>query len=268
MPQHWNSHGSIHTIATKSGYALSRRQAVFAEPRTHLTGMTITHFSWTDDMPLVRIAIAADGTLEVWAFGVTRFVPANLLHVDRMGLLLDFLFNDMGGPYTVEVIEADGTRRAGTINLNGVTGSDASRDAKTTPPPCVETSPVDPNWGPPDEGDRWMPDQLPTPPARRALPANGDDRFEADPDATAPTADSVSIAPPFEEEMVTVSATGLWPAERVCLAPVVVDGRADQEGRVSFLVPRRVIASLPMGEVMVYGQASHVATLNLPLLDR
>jgi len=182
-------------------------------------------------MPRFRIAIAADGTLAVWAFGITRDVPANLLHVDYMGHLFDYLYADAGGPYTVEVIEADGTRREGTIDLGG---------------------------------------QPPTPPARRALPFTADEPFGPDPDDTPlPAAVPVPVAPPpVEEELVTVSATGLWPSEKVCLGPVIVEGRADQYGRVSFLVPRRIVASLPLGEVLIYGQASHVTTLTHPLLDR
>ena len=196
-------------------------------PSTHLLCMSISHFPWTEDMPRFRIAIAEDGTLAVWAFGITRDVPANLLHVDYMGHLFDYLYADAGGPYKVEVFEADSTRRVGDIDLG---------------------------------------QQPPEPPqaARRALPMNDDGPFEP---VTPPVVQPAPPLPP-DEEMVRVSATGLYPSERVCVGLVVTEERADQDGTVSFLAPYRVVTKLPKGEVLIYGQASHTTTLALPLLDR
>jgi len=213
-------------------------------------------------MPLVRITISPDDSLQAWACGIPRNVPEHLLHVERMGLLLDYLYEDMGGPYTVEVIEADGASRTGTIDLNNVAGHNTPQDTGATPPPLIESSPVDPSWGPPDEKDRWTPDQTPHRPARHALPA---DAPEPDYQDTSQPTEPPALA---SDGMVSVRATGLWAAERVCLGLVVTESRADQSGQVTFLVPRTVVASLPVGEVLVYGQASHTTTLELPLLDR
>jgi hypothetical protein len=79
--------------------------------------MSLDYYHWNQEMPLARVAIAEDGTLSVWMMGIPRQVPPDLLHKDRMGLVLDHLYRDRGGPYDVEIIEPDGTIKTGPVAL-------------------------------------------------------------------------------------------------------------------------------------------------------
>jgi hypothetical protein len=94
--------------------------------------MTMTHFPWTADMPLVRVTINMDTTVAVWVCGIHRRVPDELCHVERMGSLLDHLYDDVGAAFTVEIIDPDGTTRTGMIDL-----SQTAPTVRDTPTQCV-----------------------------------------------------------------------------------------------------------------------------------
>ena len=100
-------------------------------------------------MPRARVAIAEDGTLSVWMMGIPRAVPPALLHIDHMGLLLDHLYQDRGGPYEVEVIDPDGSIRTGPVDLRSNIAVGLSQWTGAQQP--IAFSPVNPAWGPPAE---------------------------------------------------------------------------------------------------------------------
>jgi hypothetical protein len=96
--------------------------------------MSLDHFHWNEGMPLARIGIGQDGALSVWVAGVPRQVPRDLLHQDRMGLLLDHLYLGQGGPYEVEIISPDGSVQTGLVDLQGVPEQPGFQQQTTYPP--------------------------------------------------------------------------------------------------------------------------------------
>jgi hypothetical protein len=74
---------------------------------------------WTTDDPLVTVTVDDDGAMTVQLFGVAYPMPPDLQPATRsmFGRVMDYMFARIGEPFTVEVIDSDGTRHTGTINL-------------------------------------------------------------------------------------------------------------------------------------------------------
>jgi hypothetical protein len=81
----------------------------YREVSAHLLGMTTTYPHLNPDEPWVTIIDAADGGLSVKMVGIDRDVPAHLLDSGQMGNLQDYLYDLFAQPYSVEIIDADGT---------------------------------------------------------------------------------------------------------------------------------------------------------------
>ncbi len=204
--------------------------------------MTTDYTPWTPDMPMVTVTITEPDDLSVKVFNIDYAAPIELLPLRRasFGALMDHLYDRLRQPFTVEIIETDGTSRNGTIDLGEQT-------TVAAPPPCrprrMLTSPTDPAWG--TLGETAQPHlKLPLIPAPSQRSDTG----------TEPSA--------------PVYLNGYEPGEEACIAFVVAATTVTADGEASFQVPRRVLESLPSGEVVVLGRSSGKAVVVEPLLGR
>jgi len=197
--------------------------------------MSIENFTpWTPDQPEVAVTITEPDRLDVDVYGAPYLkTPAELLPLtrDSFTALMDHLWGVIQKPFHVAITETDGTVTTGTIDL--------TRPQPDMPQGLAQSSPR----------RALLDDGQPTP-AGPTPPAG----LEAPPPPVAP-------AP----ELVAVSATGLWPGERVCLGLVVDQGKAGPDGKAGFQIPRYIVESLPGGGVLIFGQASHATLLDYPL---
>ncbi|MDR1426421.1 MAG: hypothetical protein LBJ08_01495 [Bifidobacteriaceae bacterium] len=188
--------------------------------------MSLDYYRWTEEMPLARISIQEDGSLSVWMMGIPRSVPPHLLHKDRMGLLLDHLYADRGGPYEVEVIDPDGSVHVGRVEFSGGSGTGLGQQAEARPEPTLPYSPVDSAWAPPN------PDGLPN------------QRLTAD---------------------VVIWEQGFIPGEPVIVAYVAGDMSATAEGQLGMSLSRQIVEGLPSREVILFGRQSATTVVCQPL---
>jgi hypothetical protein len=82
------------------------------------------------EAPEVTVTVAGSGDLAVEVGGAPWVPPPDLAPLTRasFGRLMDRLHGWLGGPFAVEVVEADGTRAAGVIDL-----PDQPRHGETQP---------------------------------------------------------------------------------------------------------------------------------------
>ncbi|MDR1186145.1 MAG: hypothetical protein LBK95_01605, partial [Bifidobacteriaceae bacterium] len=195
---------------------------------------------WTPDQPTVTVAVGGDDAVEVRVFGepwLPDGCPAPLRR-DQLGWAMDRLWERFGQWFTVELLDADGTRRQGVVDLSQVAapsagpGTGAPRSGAAGPgrddsragyPPAAGAG-AEALWGPPAEG-----------PARPA-------RHAASPDPR-------PAAAPERGGWPTAAADGFEAGEDVLVAYVAGALPADAWGRVSAEVPPEAAAWLPTGEV-------------------
>ena len=69
--------------------------------------------SWKADDPLVTITVSEPDALSVRMFGVPYAMPEETGPLTRasFGRVMDYLCHRLGQPFTVEVVETDGSRR-------------------------------------------------------------------------------------------------------------------------------------------------------------
>jgi hypothetical protein len=81
--------------------------------------MSLDHTPWTADLPWVTVTVTEPDLLDVTVFGVPYDPPEGFPQLTRgtFGLLMDHLYDQLRQPFTVEVIETDGIRETGTIDL-------------------------------------------------------------------------------------------------------------------------------------------------------
>ncbi|MDR1189947.1 MAG: hypothetical protein LBK95_21250 [Bifidobacteriaceae bacterium] len=79
--------------------------------------------------------MTGDGLLEVQLGGAAYDPPPDLAPLTRasFGRLMDRLHDQLGGPFTVDVVEADGTRATGVIDLPGRPGPGETQAADPFP---------------------------------------------------------------------------------------------------------------------------------------
>jgi hypothetical protein len=201
------------------------------------------------DQPWISITVADDGQLSVKMFGVDRDIPAHLQHRDRMGHLFDYLYDLFAQPFAAEIIEADGHVDRGIVDQREKPRRGLHEWADEDEPNAAEASevtqsPVDPSWGPP-EGQPLPVNDLPLAPGPASPGTPGDDNN------------------------VSVYVEGFTPGEEACIAFIVAGAMADSpNGLVSFQIPRNVLASLPTGEIIVFGRSSGTTTVRKPLTDQ
>ena len=75
--------------------------------------------AWDSADPMVSVTITEPDQLTVSLFGVPYQPPPEWEPLTRgsFGRLMDHLYEHLGRPFTVEVIETDGSRQTGVINL-------------------------------------------------------------------------------------------------------------------------------------------------------
>jgi hypothetical protein len=175
---------------------------------------------WEADDPLVTITVTEPDVLSVRMFGVPYPAPPELTPLTRgsFGALMDHLYLRLGQPFTVEIIETDGTRRTGTIDQ----------------PPPTHTQPAQST------------DDRPESPRRADAASHASISSLAEGSSGVPEAAWVRPLPEPEPALA-----GFTPGEPVLLCLCVGENHADPAGMVSATVP-----SWLAGEVLVVGRSS------------
>ena len=193
---------------------------------------------WTAHDPLVTVTITEPDTLQVAMFGIPYTLPPDLRPATRssFGAVMDHLYARLGQPFTVELVETDGTRQTGVIDLRPAT---------------------------PDTDESVLPSSDPFPPPRHRL-------TEATPLTERMSGTPVEEAPwiqPLSDEPVPAPSTrphdhdsyddktfgGFWPGESVAACLMVGVSTATGQGTVSTNVPDWI-----SGDVLLVGRASGV----------
>ncbi|MDR2374742.1 MAG: hypothetical protein LBD77_11785, partial [Bifidobacteriaceae bacterium] len=124
--------------------------------------------SWRSDQPAAVITAAAPDRLTVKVYGVERELPdPSLGRRDQMGRLLDWLRDQIGGPFLAQITEADGTVATGWVTSDADTPPPAGSGPGGSPP---APSPDPAAWAQADPAPD--PGEIPAP-AWRAAPAAG-----------------------------------------------------------------------------------------------
>ena len=169
---------------------------------------------WKTDDPLVTITVSEPDVLSVRMRGVEYPAPPEWAPLTRaaFGQLMDHLYRRLGQPFSVEVVETDGSRHTGIIDL--------------------PEQPTDPPQLPAGAAPRRMLAEflpspvIPTTPLERAERAKPVDQPDAD--TAAPEVDSTTGGP---------SGSGFLPGEQIAVTVVVGTTTADADGQVSVEVP-------------------------------
>jgi hypothetical protein len=179
--------------------------------------------------------VAEDGSLAAKVFGVGYPAPAELVPLRRenLGLLMDHLHSRLGQPFTVEIIEADGSKTFGTVDLPGL--------ARTQDPPAQGPASVR------GAGSSAVDDAV------------GPGRVEGA--APGPSHAAHPVAAPAG---VIVGAEGFLPGEETLLAYVAAPLAADHTGAAQTVIPAEVLDWLPTGEVILFGRRSGTIAVRQP----
>lgn len=159
---------------------------------------------WTPDQPMVTVAITEPDVMSVAAFGIPYKLPAEYYPLSRhsFGQVMDHLWSRLQEPFTVEILDTDGSRTTGTIDLRPPT------------PPEVTTG-----WGAGDTGAS---------PRRMAADSVYDPADDAGRQAE-------TVATPDQTAETLVG--GFLPGEHVAVTVVVGVAVADADGQVGVTVP-------------------------------
>jgi hypothetical protein len=186
---------------------------------------------WTAGDPQVTITVSEPGVLSVRMFGVAYPTPPEWGALTRSGFgqLMDHLYQNLGQPFSVEVVETDGTRHTGVIDL--------------PQPPADQPAPVG------AAPRRALPEFLPTP----HVPTTPLERAEwakpVDEDANDTTTSTVETPPSGS------SGSGFLPGEQVAVTVVVGTTTADDTGHVDVAVP----GWLSAGVLLLGRDSGHIA---------
>jgi len=186
---------------------------------------------WKADDPLVTITVSEPDVLSVRMFGVEYPAPPEWAPLTRaaFGQLMDHLYRRLGQPFTVEVIETDGSRHTGIIDLP---------DQPADQPTAVGAAPR-----------RMLPEFLPSPvipttPVERADWAKPVD--ESASDLSPATADSTPTGVP---------GSGFLTDEQIAVTVVVGTTAADGNGQACVAVPTWLAA----GVLLLGRDSGHIA---------
>ncbi|MDR1188513.1 MAG: hypothetical protein LBK95_13845 [Bifidobacteriaceae bacterium] len=201
---------------------------------------------WTQDQPTVTVVVCADDTLDFKVFGEPWEPPGvqGRMRRGQLGWAMDRLWERFGQWFTVELVDADGTRRRGVVDLSQAAAPGAAADAGAPQSGAVDLgrdgasaagdqpsarAGAEALWGPPAEG--------PARPARHAA-----------------LLEPQRAAEPERGGWPAVAGDGFEPGEDVLVAYVAAAVPADAWGRVSAEVPPEAAAWLPTGEIVLFGR--------------
>jgi len=186
---------------------------------------------WKADDPLVTITVSEPDVLSVRMFGVEYPAPPEWAPLTRasFGALMDHLYRRLGQPFTVEVVESDGSRHTGIIDLP---------DKPADQPPFVGAAPR-----------RMLPEFLPSP----VIPTTPVERAEWAKPVDQPDADTA--APEVDSTTGGASGSGFLPGEQIAVTVVVGTTTADSSGQVGLAVPGWLAA----GVLLLGRDSGHIA---------
>jgi len=186
---------------------------------------------WKADDPLVTITVSEPDVLSVRMFGVEYPAPPEWAPLTRaaFGQLMDHLYRRLGQPFTVEVIETDGSRHTGIIDLP---------DQPADQPPVAEAAPR-----------RMLPEFLPSP----VIPTTPVERAEWAKPVDEPAVHATTAA--AQSMPAGVSGSGFLPGEQIAVTVVVGTTTADGNGQVSIEVPGWLAA----GVLLLGRDSGHIA---------
>ena len=205
---------------------------------------------WTAHDPLVTVTITEPDRLEVAMFGIPYTLPPDLRPATRssFGAVMDHLYARLGQPFTIELVETDGTRQTGVIDLRPATP--ATPDLNDNVLSSKDPSP---------SSDRFPPAPPPRHMLTEATPLT--DRVSGTP------VEEASWIRPLPEDPIPAPSTrphdhdsdddkafgGFWPGETVTMCLMVGVSTATGQGTVPTNVPEWI-----SGDVLLVGRASGV----------
>jgi|GEM_PF-2014433 len=210
----------------------------------------ICHIPWHADEPIVSVTISEPDLMTVHVFGLPFHPPAELLPLTRasFGQVMDLLWDQYRQPLSVQIIETDGSKQTGIIDL--ATSQLDSRSDQITPAvlPPNTSQPVDVTGTPlaPRQVDKLTPPPViyPTQTIQEADWVRLLDTSEPDLDEP--------ITLTGQPVMTTDTAPGqFWPGEQINIGWLAGVTTADQDGQ-----PRADIPSWLAGQVFFIGATS------------
>jgi len=160
---------------------------------------------WKTDDPLVTVTITEPDSMTIRLFGLPFLIPElEPLTRSSFGKAMDHLYDRLQQPFTVEVVETDGSRRTGTIDLRDTTAVEA------------------PSRPGPDATEQCLP--------RRAA-STLDDPVTA-------------LEPATTSGRSTLAVDGFWPGEPLVVCLLVGVSEADQTGRLPHALPSWVTGDM------------------------
>ena len=184
---------------------------------------------WKADDPLITITVSEPDVLSVRMFGVPYSIPEEMGPLTRasFGWVMDYLYDRLGQPFTVEVVETDGSRHAGLIDLP---------DQPSDQPVVVGAVPR-----------RMLPEFLPSP----VVPGTPVERAEWVRPIDEPSMGTTALS----AESTVGGASGFLPGEQVAVTVVVGTTAAGGNGQMSIRVPEWLAA----GVLLLGRDSGHVA---------
>ena len=213
-----------------------------------------THIPWSADDPIVTVTISEPELMSVHVFGLPFRPPADLLPLTRasFGKVMDILWGQYRQPLTVQIIETDGTRQTGVIDLETTSQPDVvSNPIAPVVPPPADTQIGDATQSSVNVAARRADDQTPPPvyptePVEEASWVHLLDTIEPDPDEP----ETLTSQP----NVTTDTRTGSFlPGEQISVALLAGLTTADQYGQHQADIPGWLA-----GQVYLIGRSSGV----------
>ncbi|MDR2566174.1 MAG: hypothetical protein LBC97_08990 [Bifidobacteriaceae bacterium] len=209
---------------------------------------------WKEGDPIATVTMSEPDLMSVRLLGIPYQAPADWLPLKRtdFGKVMDHIYTKYPMPFTCEIIETDGTRTTGVVDLTDTPAAtaptQAAQHARQAHPSHAAPPPAQPVGEPTPEASwvRLLDEPEPAPiPEASGLGA----RLES-------LLGLPALPPRRREGEAVVAAYGFEPGEQVAVGLVVGHVAADHQGRAAVTLPSWVLANLVTGEAVLAGLAS------------
>ena len=200
---------------------------------------------WTAHDPLVTVTITEPDTLQVAMFGIPYTLPPDLRPATRasFGKVMDHLYARLGQPFTVELVETDGTHQTGVIDLRP-----ATPDTNDNVLPPKDPFPSSDPFPPAPQPRHMLTEATPLTKRMSGTPIQEVSWIRPLPDEPVP---APSTHPLDSESDTDPLCGGFWPGETVTMCLMVGVSTATGQGTVPACVPDWI-----SGDVLLVGRAS------------
>jgi hypothetical protein len=208
---------------------------------------------WKEGDPIATVTMSEPDLMSVRLLGIPYQAPADWLPLKRsdFGRVMDHIYTKYPMPFTCEVVETDGTRTTGVVDLTNTPAAAPTQDGQ-------HAQPRSPRHAAPPR-DRPAPEPMPTADWVRLLDEPGPAPISEPPGQgprPEPPFGPPALPPRPREGDAVVSALGFEPGEQVAVGLVVGYVAADEQGRAAVTLPSWALANLVTGEAVLSGLSS------------